>query len=47
MHTNARIEDQGKMFGNTGTAAGETKPRAYNQFTQSFDKNFNKIGLRK
>ena len=47
MHTNARIEDQGKLFGKTGTAAGETKPRSYNEFTQSFDKNFNKIGLRK
>jgi hypothetical protein len=47
LHTNAKIEDQGKLFGNSGTAVGETKPRSYNEFTKSFDKNFNKIGFRK
>lgn len=47
LQTNAKIEDQAKMFGKSGTALGETNPRAYNQFTKSFDKNYNKLGLRK
>lgn len=47
LHTNAKIEDQPKMFGKSGTALGETQPRSYNEFTKKFDNNYNKLGLRK
>ena len=34
------------MFGKSGTAAGETIPKHYNQFTGKFDNNSLKMGLR-
>ncbi len=46
LHTNAKIEDQTKMFGKSAVL-GEAKARPYNEFTQRFDKNYNKLGLRK
>jgi len=47
LHTNAKIEDTGPMFGKSGTALGGTQARSYNEFTKKFDNNYNKLGLRK
>lgn len=47
LQTNAKIEDQPKVFGKSGTALGQTVPRSYNEFTKKFDNNYNKLGLRK
>jgi hypothetical protein len=35
------------MFGKSGTAAGQTIPKHYNEFTKKFDNNYLKTGLRK
>ena len=43
---NTQASDLPTMFGKSGTAAGETKPKHYNQFTGKFDNNSLKIGLR-
>ena len=45
--TNAKIDDQPKLFGASGTAIGATVPKHYNQFTSKFDNNYLKMGLRK
>ena len=45
LQTNAKIEDQPKMFGKSG--APQTAARSYNDFTKRFDNNYNKLGLRK
>ena len=44
LQTNARIEDQPKLF---GQSVSKMNPRAYNEFTKRVDNNYNKIGLRK
>jgi hypothetical protein len=44
--TNAKIEDQPLLFGKSGTAAGQTIPKSYNEFTKKFDNNYTKMGLR-
>ena len=43
---NTAAADLPSMFGKSGTAAGETKPKHYNQFTGKFDNNSLKMGLR-
>ena len=43
---NTQAADLPSMFGKSGTAAGETIPKHYNQFTSKFDNNSLKIGLR-
>ena len=43
---NTQAADLPNMFGKSGTAAGETKPKHYNQFTGTFDNNCLKMGLR-
>ena len=43
---NTQANDLPTMFGKSGTAAGETVPKHYNQFTGKFDNNSLKIGLR-
>lgn len=43
---NTQAKDLPSMFGKSGTAAGETKPKHYNQFTSKFDNNCLKLGLR-
>ena len=43
---NVRGQDLPSMFGKSGTAAGETIPKHYNQFTGKFDNNCLKMGLR-
>ena len=45
-YVNTQASDLPTMFGKSGTAAGETKPKHYNQFTGKFDNNSLKIGLR-
>lgn len=47
LQINGKDEDLPKLFGKTGTAAGETIPKHYNQFTAKFDNNCLKTGLRK
>lgn len=44
LQTNARIEDQPKLF---GQSVGKMKTRPYNEFTKRADNNYNKLGLRK
>ena len=46
MQVNTRQDDLPKMFGKSGTAAGETKPKNYNDFTKKFDNNNLQLGLR-
>ena len=43
---NTAQSDLPSMFGKSGTAAGETVPKHYNQFTGKFDNNSLKMGLR-
>ena len=43
---NTQANDLPSMFGKSGTALGETKPKHYNQFTGKFDNNSLKLGLR-
>ena len=43
---NTAASDLPSMFGKSGTAAGETIPKHYNQFTGKFDNNSLKMGLR-
>ena len=43
---NTQAKDLPTMFGKSGTAAGETIPKHYNQFTGKFDNNSLKLGLR-
>ena len=43
---NTQASDLPSMFGKSGTAAGETIPKHYNQFTGKFDNNCLKMGLR-
>ena len=43
---NLQQNDLPSMFGKSGTAAGETIPKHYNQFTGKFDNNSLKMGLR-
>jgi len=45
-YINTKQADLPNMFGKSGTAAGETKPKHYNQFTSKFDNNCLKMGLR-
>ena len=45
-YVNTQASDLPTMFGKSGTAAGETVPKHYNQFTGKFDNNSLKIGLR-
>ena len=45
--TNAKIDDAGTLFGNSGTAVDGSKAKSYNQFTKKFDNNYMKMGLRK
>ena len=45
-YVNTQAADLPSMFGKSGTAAGETIPKHYNQFTGKFDNNSLKIGLR-
>ena len=44
--TNAKIEDNGSLFGKSGTALGNSNVKHYNQFTKKFDNNYNKMKLR-
>ena len=43
---NTKVADLPSMFGKSGTAAGETIPKHYNQFTKKFDNNCLNLGLR-
>ncbi len=43
---NTKANDLPSMFGKSGTAAGETVAKHYNQFTGKFDNNSLKMGLR-
>ena len=43
---NTKAADLPSMFGKSGTAAGETTAKHYNQFTGKFDNNSLKMGLR-
>ena len=43
---NTQAADLPTMFGKSGTAAGETVAKHYNQFTGKFDNNSLKMGLR-
>ena len=43
---NLNQSDLPSMFGKSGTAAGETVAKHYNQFTGKFDNNSLKMGLR-
>lgn len=43
---NTNVKDLPTMFGKSGTAAGETVAKHYNQFTGKFDNNSLKMGLR-
>ena len=45
-YINTQASDLPSMFGKSGTAAGETIPKHYNQFTGKFDNNSLKMGLR-
>ena len=45
-YVNTQAADLPSMFGKSGTAAGETIPKHYNQFTGKFDNNCLKMGLR-
>ena len=47
IQTNAKIEDVPQAFAPSGTAIGQTVPKAYNDFTKKFDNNYLKTGLRK
>lgn len=44
--TNTQVTDLPVMFAKSGTAAGETIPKHYNQFTGKFDNNSLKMRLR-
>ena len=46
MQINGQQSDLPTMFGKSGTAAGETIPKHYNQFTGKFDNNSLKMNLR-
>ena len=46
MVVNAKIEDQAQLFGKSGTAAGETISKPYNDYTKKFDNNYMKMNLR-